>query len=137
MIKLNELIQTNKGFTLVEVIITIAILGIVLPMIFSMITNIYTTVIPSIDRMHAKESAQLNLIKISRYIRNTNSDNISFKYNTENNILKFNDQQINNIKDYKYENNKILIEKFMGDDCKDDNCEIIIMNQIVIPRNKN
>ena len=162
MSKLNRFIKTNKGFTLVEVILTIAILGIVTPMILSMITDIYSTVIPNTQRMHAKEGAQLNLSRISRHIRNTdadiledkfntqdkinfkdqneiNLDGITIKYNSSNSQIKINGNQLNNIENLvieKINSNiyeiKLEFKKNPEKKCSDNNCETI--KTIVMPR---
>lgn len=151
MIKLNRFIQNNKGFTLVELILTIAILGIVTPMILSMITNIYSTVIPNTQRMHAKESAQLYLSKIARHIRNTDSedifpeqnkvesDNIKIEYTESDEQIEINGSYLKNIKSFSIEKKngevyEIKIEKYLYDDCNDDSCDTVIMKTIVKPR---
>jgi len=152
MNKIKNIIQKNQGFTLVEVILTIAILGIVIPMILSMVTDIYSTVIPNAQRMHAKESAQLNLSRISRHIRNTDpadilvapenkvdSDDIKIEYNEIDKQIEINGSYINNIKSFIIEKRdekvyEIKIEKYLYDDCKDDSCDTITMQTIVKSR---
>ena len=151
MNKFKNIIQTNQAFTLIEVILTIAILGIVTPMILSMITDIYSTVIPNAQRMHAKENAQLNLSKISRHIRNTDSeyilvdqnkvncDDITIEYNANEKQIEINDSYLKSVKSFSIEKRydkvyEIKIEKYLYDDCKDDSCDTITMQTIVKSR---
>jgi len=151
MNKFKNIIQSNKGFTLVEVILTIAILGIVIPMILSMVTDIYSTVITNTQRMNAKEITQLNLSRISRHIKNTDSkniladqdkvvsDDITIKYIKNDKKIKINGSYLNNIKTFKIKKidgkvYEIKIEKYLYDDCKDDSCDTMTMQTIVKSR---
>jgi len=81
MDKFKKLIQANEGFTLVELLLAIAILGIFMTMIIPMIIEPFNIVVPSSQRMSAKQMAELNVTEISRYIRNANEEDIDTEEN--------------------------------------------------------
>jgi prepilin-type N-terminal cleavage/methylation domain-containing protein len=88
----------NQGFTLIELILALAIIGILISMATGAILQAFNIVTPSTKRMNAKQMAEIRLAEIISYARNAkdinkNNDTIT----TIENTLKF-------------ENNKIIIE---------------------------
>jgi len=117
MDKLKKLIQANEGFTLVELLLAIGILGIFMTMIIPMIIQPFNIVVPSSQRMSAKQMAELHVTEISRYVRNGEKDKIN--YDEDNNIINISDNGItrsfNNITHFNInkddDNYKITLEK--------------------------
>lgn len=80
MDKIKKLIKANDGFTLVELILSFALLSIFLSMITPMIIQPFM-VEESSQRMSVRQMAELNLRKIARYARNANNIEINENIN--------------------------------------------------------
>ena len=70
MNRLKEIIENNKGITLIEILISITILGVVLAIATSMIIQTYNLVPSGTRRMSAKQMAEMHVTEIAPYIRN-------------------------------------------------------------------
>lgn len=95
-------VNKNKGFTLVEMIIALMILGIVLTLATTMIVQAFNIFGDGSRRMSAKQLAEINLTELSKYVRN--GEDIMF--DEENNtIIKSDNSEIIifDIKDFKME----------------------------------
>ena len=99
MDKIKKLIKANDGFTLVELILSFALLSIFLTMITPMIIQPFM-VEKSSQRMSARQMTELNLRKIARYARNANNivinsniykiigDEVEISYNSSDDNIK-------------------------------------------------
>ncbi|MFW6016683.1 MAG: type II secretion system protein [bacterium] len=103
MNKLKKLISANKGFTLIELLLAITILSVFLTMIVPMIIHPFI-VGQSFQRMSTQQMAELNLRKISRYVRNA----VEVDFN-ENKITIQDETIIENENNDIIKNDKILI----------------------------
>ena len=133
--------KTNKGFTLVEILLAISILGIVVAMFTGIIIHTFNIVGPSSQRMSAKQMAELNLRQIARYARgaidisdieneiiiDNNETEKVIEFDVENNVITKNGRVlIHNIADFyiesiNYNTYTITIKKCILENC--DNLE--------------
>ncbi|MDZ7672691.1 MAG: prepilin-type N-terminal cleavage/methylation domain-containing protein [Halanaerobiales bacterium] len=150
MKKINDIIKNNNGFTLIEILLAIAIIGIAISMSTGMITQAFRIIIPNNERMNVKQMAEINLREISPYVRNakdidttlnkivTNNDYEVLKENNQIVIYDNNGNQIrtiNNISNFEINENSniytVIIEK-----CIDSSCDnIVSIESEIIPRN--
>jgi len=100
-------LKFNKGFTLIEIILAVAISGTVIAMATGMIIQAFEIVGPSSERISAKQSGELNLTEISRYVRNSKDDNID---ENNNEIETLNSTTVS----YNNEKNKIEVKNKNG-----------------------
>ena len=105
MFNLKNIKSENSGFTLIEIILAIAISGTVIAMATGMIIQAFEIVGPSSERISAKQSGELNLTEISRFARNASDADIDKNNNNE--IVTLN----NEIVSYNSTENKIEVEK--------------------------
>ena len=76
MSRLKRVIENNKGITLIEILISITILGVVLAIATSMIIQTFNIAPSGTRRMSAKQMAEMHVTEIARYVRNANPDDI-------------------------------------------------------------
>ena len=135
-------INKEYGFTLVELMLALAIIGIVVLSSTGMMVDIFKIVRPSAQRMNTKQIAEIRLIEITKYVRassnsdiDTSSNNISFNggiilEHDDNKILINNNdgslkKSIPNIKDFNIEDDdsdgvyKVAIEVCRDSECDD------------------
>ena len=129
MKKFKKTIKNKKGFTLVELIIAIFILGVILAMTTTLIVRSFDIVGDGTRRMSAKQLAEINLTEVSKYIRN--GEEIEFDGNN-NNIKKSDTGEIiiNDVEyfDFDSDSNEVTFTK------KVDNQQVTIVRKIS-PRN--
>ncbi|TDP96960.1 prepilin-type N-terminal cleavage/methylation domain-containing protein [Halanaerobium saccharolyticum] len=134
-------LNKEKGFTLIELMLALAIVGIVVFSSTGMIVNLFNIVRPSAQRMNTKQVAEIRLIEIAKYVRaasnsdvDTSSNNISFnggiilEYDDNKILINNNDgslkKSIPNIKDFNIEDDdsdgvyNVTIEV-----CRDSGCD--------------
>ena len=103
---MNKLIEVRKneiGFTLIELILAISIIGIVISLSTGFMVDIFKIVVPSNERMNAKQIAEIRLTEISKYVRSaSNIDKVDNKIIANGKTLK---------KDESKNSNRILIIK--------------------------
>lgn len=150
MKKLIKVIKKEKGISLIEILLAIAIIGVVISMSTGMITQAFRIIIPSSERMSVKQMAEINLTEISAYVRNAkdvdtsnntittikdhtlskSGDKIVVKDENDNTIRTFNN--ISNF-DLNEDNNvyTIIIEKCSNEDCS----KVIHVETDILPRN--
>ena len=73
MKKIRNSLKKEDGITLIEILLALAIIGIVISMSTGMITQAFRIIIPSSERMSVKQNAEINLTEISSYVRNAQS----------------------------------------------------------------
>lgn len=149
MKKINDLIKNDKGITLVEILLAIAIIGIVISMSTGMIVQVFRIIVPNTERMNVKQMAEINLREITPFVRNakdidTNNNIVTttndHELKRDGNKIVINDQDdniirtINNISNFEINENSdlytISIEKCI-DDCND----VIRLETEIYPRN--
>lgn len=140
----------EDGFTLVELMLAIAIVGIVVSLSTGMIVDLFKIVRPSAQRMNTKQMAEIRLTEISKYARaaseiNEDDDKIILYGKTiveyENKKILINNsdgtlkRSISNIKDFDIvkfdEVYEIIIEV-----CRDNECsKFETVSTKIVPRN--
>jgi prepilin-type N-terminal cleavage/methylation domain-containing protein len=127
------LFKNSKGFTLVEVLITIAILGIVMAIGAAVLIQTFEIIPNTNQRMSTRQLAEINLSTIASFVRNAESidiinDTITISENGSSKIIKLEDESIK-------KNGKVLIndiEKFFiekDSDLGQDNLYIITIEK--------
>ena len=151
MINLVKKNNNEQGFTLVELMLALAIIGIVVSLSTGMIVNIFNIVRPSTERMSAKQFAEIRLTEISAYARNaedidvdkdiimTNKDE-EIKQENSKIIITDKDSQIiirsfSNIKEFNITNDNSVYEIEIKK-CRDSECnETVSVKTEIKPRN--
>lgn len=125
MSRLKEFIEKRKGITLIELLISIAILGVVLAIATTLIIQAYNIAPSGARRMSARQMAEMHVTEIARYARNANPEDIDsysigeeVQYNESENEIEINNNGriFNNIIDFSIEpagdnDYKITLEK--------------------------
>ncbi|CCU79378.1 hypothetical protein HSACCH_01286 [Halanaerobium saccharolyticum subsp. saccharolyticum DSM 6643] len=143
-------IKKEKGFTLVELMLALAIVGIVVAVSTGFLVDLFNIVRPSTKRMNTKQIAEIRLTEISKYARNASKideddDKIILngktivKYENKEILINNSDEtlkkRIPNIKGFNIvkldEVYEIIIEV-----CRDDECsKFETVNTKIVPRN--
>ena len=150
MKKINDIIKNENGITLVEILLAIAIIGIVISMSTGMIVQVFKIIIPNNERMNVKQMAEINLREITPYVRNaedididsnvvTTTNNHELKKDGDKIIIRDeNDiiiRTINNISKFEINENSdlytIIIEKCVSNECNN----IVSLKTEIYPRN--
>ncbi|MFO7815579.1 MAG: prepilin-type N-terminal cleavage/methylation domain-containing protein [Halanaerobiales bacterium] len=150
MKKLTDIIKYDNGITLVEILLAIAIIGIVISMSTGMIARAFRIIIPNTERMSVKKMAENNLQEIIPYVRNAKDidadNNIvtttkSYKVQQSENKIIIKDENdniirnINNILEFEIKNSSdlytIIIKKCVNNKCND----TISLETEIYPRN--
>jgi type II secretory pathway pseudopilin PulG len=150
MEKIRNLLKKEDGITIIEILLALAIIGIVLSMSTGMITQAFRIIIPSSERMSVKQTAEINLTEITSYVRNAQSidtttnriitiknheiaksgDKVIIKDENNNTI-----RTINNIAKFELSENNdiytIILEKCIDEGCKNK----ITVETEILPRN--
>ncbi|MFW6028879.1 MAG: PulJ/GspJ family protein [Halanaerobiales bacterium] len=130
--------KEEKGFTLIELMLALAIVGIVVSLSTGFMVDIFRIVIPSSERMNTKQIAEIRLNEISKYARSaseidTTNDTITVngaiivEYDGSNEILINNEdgtfnRSISNIKNYDINKVDDLYEITI-EVCRDNDCD--------------
>lgn len=152
MKKINGIIKSDDGITLVEILLAIAIIGIVISMSTGMIVQVFRIIIPNTERMSVKKMAENNLSEITPYVRNakeidnniiTTTKNYKLELDQNENKVIIEDENgniirtINNISKFETDENNglytIVIGKCVNSNCKDN--DIIEIETKIYPRN--
>jgi prepilin-type N-terminal cleavage/methylation domain-containing protein len=142
--------RKEQGFTLIELMLALAIVGIVVALSTGFIVDLFNIVQPSAQRMNTKQIAEIRLTEISKYVRaasaiDQDDDKIILNGKT---IVEHQDKTIlinnsdgtlkrsfSNIKDFNIvkldEVYEIIIEV-----CRDDECsKFETVSTKIVPRN--
>ena len=143
--------KNPKGFTLVEVLITVAILGIVMAVGAAVLIQTFEIIPTTNQRMSTRQLAEINLSTITAFIRNAesidvNNDTITISENGSSKIIKLEDKSIkkdgevliNDIERFSIEKDSdsgqeklyiLTIEKCSQDKCEDN---VLLRQQVAI-----
>ena len=143
--------KNPKGFTLVEVLITVAILGIILAVGAAVLIQTFEIIPTTNQRMSTRQLAEINLSTITAFIRNAesidvNNDTITISENGSSKIIKLEDKSIkkdgevliNDIERFSIEKDSdsgqeklyiLTIEKCSQDKCEDN---VLLRQQVAI-----
>ena len=143
--------KNPKGFTLVEVLITVAILGIIMAVGAAVLIQTFDIIPTTNERMSTRQLAEINLSTITGFIRNAesidvNNNTITINENGSSKIIKLEDKSIkkdgevliNDIERFSIEKDSdsgqeklyiLTIEKCSQDKCEDN---VLLRQQVAI-----